>query len=65
MKKVEIKNFKINNIFCDIYGEFLLISFRAFLPSLRVLNISQERDEKIRIVSVTREMMVLSTLEGI
>jgi len=34
----------------------LLISVRAFLPSLRVLKTSQEREEMIRMVSVIREI---------
>ena len=62
MKKVLIKNLKIYRIFSDIYGESLLISFRAFLPSLRVRNTSQVKEEIIRIVSVIRDMIVLSTL---
>ena len=60
MKKVLIKNLKIYRIFSDIYGESLLISFRAFLPSLRVRNTSQVIEEIIRIVSVISEMNVKS-----
>jgi len=65
MKKVLIKNLKVYKIFSDIYGESLLISFRAFLPSLRVRNTSQVREEIIRIVSVIREIIVLSKLVDI
>ena len=56
MKKVLIKNLKIYKIFSDIHGESLLISFRAFLPSLSVLNISHEREEIIKKESVIREI---------
>jgi len=56
MSKILIKNFKIYEIFGAIYGESLLISFKAFLPSLRVLNISHEREEIIKKVSVIREI---------
>ena len=59
MSKFSIKNFKFHKIFCAIYGESLLISFRAFLPSLRVLNTSQERKEIKSIVSIKREISVL------
>ena len=65
MSKILINNFKILKIYCAIYCESLLISFRAFLPSLRVLNTSQERDIIIRKVSVIREIWILSTLLGI
>jgi len=65
MSKILIKNFKILKIFCAIYCESLLISFRAFLPSLRVLNTSQEREEIIRAVSIIREIWILSTLVDI
>jgi len=34
----------------------LFISVRAFLPSLRVLNMSQVSEEIIRMVSVIREI---------
>ena len=61
-KKVLIKNLKVYKIFSDIYGESLLISFRAFLPSLRVLNTSQEREKIIKTVSVVREKWILSAL---
>ena len=50
------------NFFCDIYDLSLFISFRAFLPSLRVLNTSQKREEEIIIVSVIREIRVVSIL---
>ena len=46
-------------IFCDIHDLSLFISFKAFLPSLRVLETSQERDEMIRMVSVIREIRVV------
>ena len=65
MSKILIKNFKIYKILRAIYCESLLISFRAFLPSLSVLNTSQEREDIIRAVSIIREMWVLSTLLGI
>ena len=47
---------------CDIYDLFLFISFRDFLPSLRVLKTSQDREEIIRMVSVIREIWVVSIL---
>ena len=65
MSKFSIKNFKIHKILWAIYGESLFISFRAFLPSLRVLNTSQERKEIISIVSVIREKKVLLKLIAI
>ena len=40
----------------------LFISVKAFLPSLRVLKTSQEREETIRMESVIREMWVVSIL---
>ena len=40
----------------------LFISVRAFLPSLRVLITSQERDEAIKIESVIKEIRVISKL---
>ena len=52
-----------NSIFlyvCDIYDLFLFISSKAFVPSLRVLKISQEREETIRIVNIIREIWVRS-----
>ena len=49
------KNTIFLNVFCDIYNLFLFISFRAFLPSLRVLKVSQEREEMIRNISVIKE----------
>ena len=52
---MKILNFK----FClDIYYLSLLISVRAFLPSLRVLMTSQESDEIIRTVSIIKEINV-------
>ena len=65
MSKILIKNFKIHKLVCAIYGEFLLISFRAFLPSLRVLNTSQEREYSIRAVRIIKEIWVFSILVGI
>ena len=65
MKKVLIKNLKIYKIFSDIYGESLFNSFRALLPSLRVRKTSQVREKIIRMVSITREMIVLSILVDI
>ena len=50
------------NVFCDIYELSLFISVRAFLPSLRVLKISQEKEEIIKMVSVIREIKVVSIL---
>ena len=49
-------------IFCDIYDLFLFISVRAFLPSLRVLETSQDDEKKIKMVSVIRETRVVSKL---
>ena len=46
----------------DDYDLSLFISVRAFLPSLRVLKISQVREEIIRIVSVIKEIWVVSIL---
>ena len=42
-----------------IYDQSLLISFRAFLPSLRVLKTSQESEEIIRILSVVKDIRVV------
>ena len=50
------------NDFCDIYDLSFFISVKAFLPSLRVLKTSQESEEMIRMVSVIREMRVVSIL---
>ena len=47
------------NVFCDIYDLSLLISVRAFLPSLRVFKTSHEKDVIIRTVSVIRETRVV------
>jgi hypothetical protein len=44
------------NDFSDNYYLSLFTSVKAFLPSLRVLKTSQEREEKIRIVSVIKEI---------
>jgi len=38
------------------YDLSLFISVKAFLPSLRVLKTSQDREEMIRIVSAIREI---------
>ena len=38
----------------------LFISVKAFLPSLRVLKTSQDREEIIRMVSIIREVWVVS-----
>ena len=48
--------------FCDIYDLYLFISVRAFLPSLRVLRISQDKNAIIKIVSVISEIKVVSKL---
>ena len=40
----------------------LFISVKAFLPSLRVLKTSQDREEILRMVRVIREMWVVSIL---
>ena len=53
-----MKNSIFSIDFWDIYGLSLLISVKAFLPSLRVLKISQDREEMITIVSVNREIKV-------
>ncbi len=44
------------------YDLFLLMSFKASLPSLRVLKTSQVREEIIRIVNVVKEIIVESNL---
>jgi len=51
-----MKNLYFKMIFWDIYDLSLFISVRAFLPSLRVLKTSQDREEMIRMVSVIREI---------
>ena len=43
-----------------IYYQSLFISVRAFLPSLRVLDTSQVKDEIISMVRVIREIRVVS-----
>ena len=48
--------------FLIVFYYLLFISVRAFLPSLRVLVTSQEREEIIKIVSITKEMKVISKL---
>ena len=49
-------------MFYDIYDLSLFISVRAFVPSLRVLKTSQEREEMIRMVRVIKETRVISML---
>ena len=49
-------------MFFVFHDPSLFISVKAFLPSLRVLNTSQDREETIRMVSVIREMWVVSIL---
>ena len=56
-----MKNSIFINVFCDDYDR-LLFSVKAFLPSLRVLKTSHERDERIKKVSVIREIRVISKL---
>ena len=53
---VKIWYFKV---FWENYYLSLFISVRAFLPSLRVLKTSQESEEKIRMVSVIKEIWVV------
>ncbi len=57
-----MKNSIYLNVFCDNYDLSFFISVRAFLPSLRVLKTSQDRDEIIRVVSVIKEINVVSML---
>ena len=52
----------IFNDFWDNYDLSLLISVKAFLPSLRVLKTSQESKVIIRIISIIREISVVSLL---
>ena len=47
-------------MFFGIYNVSLFISLSAFLPSLRVLKTSQDREKRIRKVSVIREIKVIS-----
>ena len=42
----------------------LFISVKAFLPSLRVLKTSQEREKMIRMVSIIKEIKVVSILSA-
>ena len=49
-------------MFIVFHNLSLFISVRAFLPSLSVLNTSHESKEIIRIVSVIREIVVVSKL---
>ena len=54
------KNIKYLYFFWNIYFESLLfISMRAFLPSLRVLKTSQDREDTIKTVSIVREKKVM------
>ena len=48
--------------FVILIYDLLFISVRAFLPSLRVLMTSQERDEIINKQSVIKEIRVISKL---
>ncbi len=50
--------------FLDIYDLSFFISVKAFLPSLRVLKTSHDRNEIISIVSVIRDIRVVSILLG-
>ena len=50
------------NDFWDTYYLSLFISVKAFLPSLSVLKTSHVREEIIRMVSVIREIWVVSIL---
>ena len=52
----------ILNVFYGIYDLSLFNSLTAFLPSLRVLMVSQDREEIIKMVSVIREIKVKSIL---
>ena len=49
-------------MFIVFHNLSLFISVRAFLPSLRVLEISQVREETITKVSVIREIWVVSRM---
>ena len=55
-------NSTIINNFCEIYDLSLFISVKAVLPSLRVLETSQAREEMIKMVSVIKETSVVSIL---
>ena len=43
-------------------GFSLFVSVKAFLPSLRVLKVSQDREEIIRMESVIKEIRLVSIL---
>ena len=58
-KSNQILHFQMFIVFHDLS---LFISVKAFLPSLRVLKTSQAREEIIRMVSVIREIWVVSIL---
>ena len=45
---------------CHIYFESLFISFKAFVPSFKVLKTSQDIDEIIKTVSIIKETKVVS-----
>ena len=57
-----MKNLSLLNDFWDYYDLSLFISVKAFLPSLRVLKTSQDREKMIRKVSEIREIKVVSIL---
>ena len=48
----------MKNLYFKIYNLSLFISFKAFLPSLRVLKTSQDREDIIRMVRITRDIRV-------
>ena len=56
------ENFIFINVFCDDYDLYLFISVIAFLPSLRVLKTSKEREAIIKIERVINEIWVVSRL---
>ena len=49
-------------MFIVFHDQSLFISVKAFLPSLRVLKMSQIREKIIRMVRVIREIWVVSIL---
>ena len=51
-----MKNSIFINDLCELIYDLLFISVRAFLPSLRVLKTSQEREEIIMMVRVIKEI---------
>ena len=64
MKNPNIKLYLLY-FYCDIYFDSLFTSLKAFLPSFRVLNTSQEREEIIKKVSEIREIKIVSVLFAI